>query len=285
MTHSAKSATASQAALVCLAVLVLCTAGRTQSPPAPAASITSPTSGTTFNTAYVQVYATITGFSSITSAYLTVTNNAGQQQQPTLPLYGGPQVYYATTNNVPLIQGPATNYNGNVTYQVFVTGYNSASPPVQTTAFSMPLTVTVQIGYIFLPSAPSTTATVTTPLNNAMVHMSADTPGSFQISSKYKFGFSRYDTFGSYSPTVAYKLQTTFPDGGGLHDVMAQTMQAQLYQQTGDVSREFNLDYSQGYKTTDTGTVNRQFSNKAVGYYPVGTEVASDLTTANEVRP
>lgn len=114
-------------------VLALCSPGQSQTPPpAPSVSITSPAPSLTFNTPYVVVQVVTANFSSISSAILTITPNAGPNTGAsyTLPLYGSAPNFNSTTDNVRLIASGQTFYNGTVTYVATVTGYNTAYPPV-----------------------------------------------------------------------------------------------------------------------------------------------------------
>jgi hypothetical protein len=126
------------------------------------------------------------------------------------------------------------------------------------------------------------TATVTAPLSNATLHL--DGVGTFNISSKHKFDFFRYDTFGAYSPTVVSLLQTTFPAAGGYNSIAGQTVQIQLPQQLNDCYQEFTPSYAQPYNITGINPFNHQFSNQASSGYS-NSQIASDTTTANYVRP
>jgi hypothetical protein len=64
-----------QVTMISMAVLMLCSAGRTQSPPS--LSINPPVNGATINSAYLGIGFSLTGISNVTSGSVTLKDNAG----------------------------------------------------------------------------------------------------------------------------------------------------------------------------------------------------------------
>lgn len=265
-----------QIALIVGAVSMLCSAGRTQT--APTVAFVYPASGTTFSAAYIGIEVVLNGFASVTNSVATIYDNAGHSFTSTGGGSSSNQWFNCPITQ--LIPGTATSYNGSITIQVTITGTKPGSPPTSVTAYSPILTDTVQIGYI-LGASNLNTATVTSPLNGATLHLVGTT--SFTISSKHKFDFFRYDTFGTYGPTVNLKLQTTFPALSPYTTIGNESDVFQLPSQPGDVYQEYPLTHQETWSSS--GDFNHQFLTQASSAYPSGSQIASDVTTATAIYP
>lgn len=150
--------------------------------------------------------------------------------------------------------------------------------------YSTVVTCTAQIGYI-LGASSGNTATVTAPSNGATVHL---TGSPFTISSDHHFDFYRYDTFGSYSPTLGIQLLTTFPAASGYNSIENQSPIFDLPTQMGDCYRDWNLVHAESYSVTlvdPTKTTSITFVNEALSFYPVGAQIASGTASATATYP
>lgn len=170
-----------------------------------------------------------------------------------------------------------------MTINATATGTNYGyPPPPPVTATASQVQITVQVGYI-LGASNLNTATVTVPKDGATVHLNgAGAP--FNISSDHKWDFFRYDTFGSYGPTVVNQLQTSFPAPSGYTTIENQSPVFQLPQQAGDVYQIYTLSHSETFSGNINGA-NLPFVNHASSQYPSGSEVASGTATATAVYP
>lgn len=268
-----KCAASLQAALIAVTVFMLCSAGRTQS-----VSVTYPADGMTFSSAYIGVQTKIIGFARVTSAQVTVKDSAGHAFRYVLDSYDAP--YRPVCATSPLIPRGATFYNGPVTLQVSVTGTKPGSPaPI--TVSSQEVACTVQIGYV-LGAGSLNTATVVTPLDGTTVQSNGK---PFLIESDYRWDFFRYDSFGTYKPTLRMQLLTSFPKAAGYKPVAEQTVAWELPKQPGDVYRDFNLMHTETYSPNSKGSVGLPFVSKAMSFYPFDNPIPSGFTTATALYP
>lgn len=260
-----------QATLTAVTVLVLCSAGRTQS-----VSLTYPTDGMTFSSAYIGIQTEITGFARVTGAQVTVKDSAGHAFRYVLDGYDDRFRPVCATS--PLIPRGATFYNGPVTLQVSATGTKPGSPTPIIVASNV-VTGTVQIGYV-LGANSLNTATVVTPLDGTTVRSNGE---PFLIKADYRWDFFRYDSFGTYKPKLRMQLLTRFPKAVGYKPIEEQIVAWELPRQAGDVCRDFNLMHTETYSTDNKSRASLRFVSKAISFYPSGNPIPSGFTSATAV--
>ncbi len=274
-----RTATSLRIALIAALSLVLCHTGRAQTP---SASITIYPNGT-ITTAYFGVNITTSNFSSVSSVIIVVTDDTGKQYSQAVMSGSNPS--FSTNFQTPqLIPSGGTSYNAPITVRAVVTGTGgTGEPPPAASAQSNVVTATVQIGYRL---GSSNTATVTAP--TSAVHLGNQNPGQpFLIASAHQFDFYRYDQFGSYSPPVVVEIDSTFPGQAGYNILQDPGYNDDLPLQTGDCIRQFTLNYTeQGYSTSGFSNPSSfNFLDRALSYYPAGTLIANQTSTATADYP
>lgn len=82
---------------------------------------------------------------------------------------------------------------------------------------------------------------------------------------------------------VSYQLFTTFPASSGYNQIEAGISSFQLPLQQGDVGHDYTLTHAESYTLPSGTTIT--FSNQALSFYPDGSQIGSDVTTATATVP